>query len=80
MASEANAEEIKEKELKAKKVSLIIKIIAVVYLVVCSALKWTGVFSNATIYEICVVAGTMSAIFGDVSINTALDKFKKVEE
>ena len=80
MASEANAEEVKEKELKAKKVSLIIKIIAVVYLVVCSALKWTGVFSNATIYEICVVAGTMSAIFGDVSINTALDKFKKGEE
>ena len=71
------AEENKEKELKAKKVSLIIKIIAVVYLVVCSALKWTDVFPNATIYEICVVAGTMSAIFGDVSINTALDKFKK---
>ena len=74
------AEENKEKELKAKKVSLIIKIIAVVYLVVCSALKWIGVFPNATIYEICVVAGTMSAIFGDVSINTALDKFKKGEE
>ena len=74
------AEENKEKELKAKKVSLIIKIIAVVYLVVCSALKWTDVFPNATIYEICVVAGTMSAIFGDVSINTALDKFKKGEE
>lgn len=74
------AEENKEKELKAKKVSLIIKIIAVVYLVVCSALKWTGVFLNATIYEICVVAGTMSAIFGDVSVNTALDKFKKGDE
>ena len=70
-------EKTEGKELKAKKVSLIIKIIAVVYLVVCSALKWTGVFPNATIYEICVVAGTMSAIFGDISINTALDKFKK---
>ena len=69
--------EVEKKELKAKKVSLVIKIIAVIYLVVCSALKWTGVFPNATIYEICVVAGTMAAIFGDVSVNTALDKFKK---
>lgn len=69
--------EMEKKELKAKKVSLIIKIIAVIYLVVCSALKWTGVFPNATIYEICMVAGTMAAIFGDVSVNTAIDKFKK---
>lgn len=76
-------EEIKteeKKELKAKKVSLIIKIVAVVFVIVCSVLKWTGVFPNATIYEICVVAGTIAAIFGDVSVNTALDKFKKKEE
>ena len=72
-------EKTESKELKAKKVSLIVKIVAVVFLVVCSALKWTGVFPNATIYEICVVAGTMAAIFGDVSVNTALDKFKKGE-
>ena len=71
--------EVEKKELKAKKVSLIIKIIAVIYLVICSTLKWTGVFPNATIYEICMVAGTMAAIFGDVSVNTALDKFKKEE-
>ena len=71
--------EVEKKELKAKKVSLIIKIVAVIYLVGCSALKWTGVFPNATIYEICLVAGTMAAIFGDVSVNTALDKFKKEE-
>lgn len=76
MAEENKTE---EKEIKAKKVSLIIKIVAVIYLIVCSALKWTGVFPNATIYEICVVAGTISAIFGDISINTALDKFKKGE-
>lgn len=71
------AEEIKESGLKAKKVSLIVKIIAIVFLVVCSVLKWVGIFTNATIYEICMVAGTMSAVFGDISINTALDKFKK---
>lgn len=66
-----------KKELKAKKVSLIVKIIAVLFLVVCSVLKWVGLFPNATIYEICMVAGTMAAIFGDISINTAIDKFKK---
>ena len=65
------------KELKAKKVSLIVKIVAITFLVVCSILKWVNIFTNATIYEICMVAGTMSAIFGDISINTALDKFKK---
>ena len=73
-------EEIKteeKKELKAKKVSLIVKITAVLFLVICSILKWIGIFPNATIYEICMVAGTMAAIFGDISLNTALDKFKK---
>lgn len=71
------SEEKTEKELKAKKVSLIVKIVAIAFLVICSVFKWLGIFSNATIYEICMVAGTMSAIFGDISINTALDKFKK---
>ena len=71
------SEEKTEKELKAKKVSLIVKIVAIAFLVICSVLKWLDIFSNATIYEICMVAGTMSAIFGDISINTALDKFKK---
>lgn len=69
--------ENEKKDLKAKKVSVIIKIVAVIYLIVCSTLKWTGIFPNATIYEICVVAGTMAAIFGDISVNTAIDKFKK---
>jgi hypothetical protein len=27
-----------------------------------------------------MVAGTMSAIFGDISVNTAIDKFTKREE
>ena len=72
-------EKTEGKELKAKKVSLIVKIVAIAFLVVCSVLKWLNIFTNATIYEICMVAGTMSAIFGDISINTALDKFKKGE-
>ena len=73
-------EKTEGKELKAKKVSLIVKIVAITFLVVCSVLKWVNIFTNATIYEICMVAGTMSAIFGDISINTALDKFKKGDE
>jgi len=73
-------EEKTEKELKAKKVSLIVKIVAIIFLVVCSILKWVGIFTNVTIYEICMVAGTMSAIFGDISVNTAIDKFTKREE
>lgn len=72
-------EKTEEKDLKAKKVSLIVKIVSVIFLIICSVLKWVGVFTNATIYEICLVAGTMSAVFGDISINTALDKFKKGE-
>ena len=77
---EESKNESEKKELKAKKVSLIVKIIAIAFLVICSILKWLNIFTNATIYEICMVAGTMSAIFGDISINTALDKFKKSEE
>lgn len=67
-------------ELKAKSVSLVIKIVAVVFIVAGAVLKWLGIFPNATISEICIVGGTMSAIFGDVSINTALDKFRKKED
>lgn len=73
-------EKAEGKELKAKKVSLIVKIVAITFLVICSILKWVNIFTNATIYEICMVAGTMSAIFGDISINTALDKFKRGNE
>ena len=67
-------------ELKAKSVSLIVKIVSVVFIITGAVLKWLGIFPNATISEICIVGGTMSAIFGDVSINTALDKFRKKED
>lgn len=67
-------------ELKAKSASLIVKIFAVVFIVVCAVLKWLGIFPDATITEICIVGGTLGAIFGDVSINTAIDKFTKKKE
>ena len=66
-------------ELKAKTVSTIVKIFDVVFIVVCAILKWLGIFQNATITEVCMIGGVIGAIFGDVSINTALDKFKKGE-
>lgn len=66
-------------EMKAKNVSLIVKIVAVVFIIACAILKWLGIFTNATISEICIIGGTMSAIFGDISINTAIDKFTKKE-
>lgn len=63
--------------MKAKIVSLIVKIVSVVFMVVCSILKWTGKFSaeNITIGEICAIGGVIGAVFGDISINTAIDKF-----
>lgn len=67
-------------ELKAKSASLIVKIFAVVFIVVCAVLKWLGIFQSATISEVCIVGGALAAIFGDVSINTAIDKFTKKKE
>lgn len=66
--------------MEAKKVSLIIKIYVVVFVTISAVLKWLNIFQNATISEICIVGGTIGAIFGDISINTALDKFIKKEE
>lgn len=63
-------------ELKAKTVSLVVKIVAVIFIVVCAVLKWLGVFPNATVSDICIIGGTITAIFGDISVNTALDKFR----
>lgn len=63
--------------MKAKTVSIIVKIFAVAFICTGAVLKWLNIFPNATISEICIVGGTIGAIFGDVSINTALDKFTK---
>ena len=71
--------EEKTKEVKARTVSLIVKIVDVVFIIVCAVLKWKGVFENATIPEICMIGGVIGAVFGDISINTAIDKFTKKE-
>lgn len=71
-------EEKKENGLKAKKVSLFAKIVAGLILLVGAVLKWTGVFTNCEISELCTVAGTFAALFVTIDANIALDKFKKV--
>ena len=71
--------EEKTKAVKARTVSLIVKIVDVVFIIVCAVLKWKGVFENATIPEICMIGGVIGAVFGDISINTAIDKFTKKE-
>lgn len=67
-----------EKGLKAKTVSLIAKIVAGVILLIGAGLKWTGIFTNCDISELCTVAGTFVALFSTIDVNIALDKFKKV--
>ena len=69
-----------ETKVKARTVSLIVKIIDVIFIIVCAVLKWKGVFENATIPEICMIGGVIGAVFGDISINTAIDKFTKRNE
>ena len=71
-------EEKKENGLKAKTVSLFAKIVAGLILLVGAVLKWTGVFPNCEISELCTVAGTFAALFVTIDANIALDKFKKV--
>lgn len=69
----------KMKEVKAKTVSLIAKIVAGVVLLAGAVLKWLGIFNSCEINELCTVALTLMGLFGTVDLNIALDKFKKKE-
>lgn len=81
MASEANAEEIKEeKGIKAKTVSLIGKIIGGAILLIGLILNAFKVW-EVPINDLIKVAFAEMAVFGTIDINIALDKFiKKGEE
>lgn len=68
-----------KKGLSAKKASLIAKIVAGVIVVSGAVLKWTGVFQNCDINELCTVGFTIMGLFGTVDLNIALDKFTKKE-
>lgn len=66
-------------ELKAKNVSLISKIVAALVLLVGGVLKWTGVFKDCEISDLCKVGFCIMAYFGTIDANIALDKFTKKE-
>lgn len=77
MASEANAEEIKEeKGIKAKTVSLIGKIIGGAILLIGLTLNAFKVW-EVPINDLIKVAFAEMAVFGTIDINIALDKFIK---
>lgn len=63
--------------MKAKTVSLIAKITAGAILLIGATLKWTGIFTDCDIEDLCRVALTLMGLFGTVDLNIALDKFKK---
>ena len=71
------SEKTEEKGLKAKTVSLLAKIVAGGILLVGAVLKWTGVFPNCEISELCKVSGTLVALVSPIDVNIALDKFRK---
>ncbi len=71
------SEKTEEKGLKAKKISLLAKIVAGGILLVGAVLKWTGVFPNCEISELRAVSGTFVALFTTIDVNIALDKFRK---
>ena len=80
MASEANAEEIKEeKGIKAKTVSLIGKIIGGAILLIGLTLNAFKVW-EVPINDLIKVAFAEMAVFGTIDINIALDKFIKKGE
>ena len=64
-------------KLKAKDCSLFAKILAGIIVVAGSILKWTGIFPNCEVSELCMVSFTVMGLFGTVDINLMLEKFSK---
>ena len=60
--------------IKAKDASLAAKIIGVIIILGGSLLKWTGVFKDCDIQDICLVGFAVMAMFGTVDINIMLEK------
>ena len=73
----ADTEIAEKKELKAKTVSLVAKIVGALVVLVGAVLKWLGVFQNCGINELCVVGFTIMGIFGTVDLNLLAEKFTK---
>ena len=71
-------QETEKKELKAKKVSLVGKIIAGIILLVGFVLKCLHIF-DCEVDELIKVAFAILAICAPIDVNIALDKFSKKE-
>ena len=68
------------KEVKAKNVSLLAKIVGGAVILIGAVLKWLGIFPNCDINELCIVGFSLMGLFGTVDLNIALDKFTKKKE
>lgn len=68
------------KEVKAKNVSLLAKIVGGAVILIGAVLKWLGIFSNCDINDLCIVGFSLMGLFGTVDLNIALDKFTKKKE
>lgn len=66
-----------KKELKAKTVSLLAKIVGGLVVLVGAVLKWLGIFTACEINELCVVGFTIMGIFGTVDLNLLAEKFAR---
>ena len=65
-------------ELRTRDKSNIIAWCLAFLIIVASVLKWTSVFTNATIKEICVVGSTCWTLCcAPISLNVTLEKFHK---
>jgi len=60
--------------IKAKDASLAAKIIGVIIILGGSVLKWTGIFKDCNIQDICLVGFAVMGMFGTVDINIMLEK------
>ena len=60
----------------AKLVSLIAKVGAVIFAMVCFILYGAGKL-KVTVGEIAAITGVIVGAFSDISVNTAIDKFRK---
>lgn len=70
-------ETTEKKELKAKTVSLIAKIVGGAVVLVGAILKWLGIFSSCEISDLCTVGFTIMGIFGTVDLNLLAEKFRR---
>jgi len=69
-----------KKKLPAKTLSKAMKILAVLGIILCHALKWLGVL-NADSGEICQMWAVVYALgAGTIDMNIMLDKFRRQEK